>query len=414
MRTLGLMIAVMCAGTLAAQATVTSIFQDPAIGEVKQLDDQGRLEVAVSGAEVPQRVPLDEVEQVAFGHLADQRNPDEAPLRVYLINGDVVYGAPDDGPEDDEEYFILRSRRLGELLLNIEHVARIEYVRNVPPDTLPAPESGQRYDIAYFAARGDNPPDVDSGATLTRVTRRGAYIYNELFDGDNLEGTLSPWANLQGIVRAPQTHRAAEELIGLFTLRDGSMLHGIIRAWGEGSVRIRHRVLDREFTLEESNILSVTMMNGRYIYLSDMEFGAPPEERPYYLPDDFDYETYMFRVRRDRAQGGGPIRIGGRVYPKGLGVHSISRLHFDLNRGYTRFMADIGLDDSAGELGSVEFKVYADGELVYESGVVRRTSGVRSIDIDVLNVRRLTLVVTAADNADIQDRANWANAKVVR
>jgi hypothetical protein len=29
-------------------------------------------------------------------------------------------------------------------------------------------------------------------------------------------------------------------------------------------------------------------------------------------------------------------------------------------------------------------------------------------------VTQLVLEVTAADNADIQDRANWANAKVVR
>ncbi|MCF6228641.1 MAG: NPCBM/NEW2 domain-containing protein, partial [Planctomycetes bacterium] len=114
------------------------------------------------------------------------------------------------------------------------------------------------------------------------------------------------------------------------------------------------------------------------------------------------------------AQGGGAISIRGKVYPKGIGVHAISKLTFDLNKGFRRFISDIGVDDSAGNLASVEFKVYADGKLVYESGVLRRSGKVKQIDIDVLNVSELVLEVTAADNADIQDRANWANTKLVR
>ncbi|MCA8937208.1 MAG: NPCBM/NEW2 domain-containing protein, partial [Planctomycetes bacterium] len=153
---------------------------------------------------------------------------------------------------------------------------------------------------------------------------------------------------------------------------------------------------------------------GRYMYLSDLEYADTPKERPYYLPSDFKYADYLFKARRDQAQGGGALSIRGKVYAKGLGVHAISKVTFDLNRGYKRFLCDIGVDDSAGDLASVEFKVYADGKLVFESGVLRRTTDVKNIDIDVLNVSELVLEVTAADNADIQDRANWANAKVVR
>jgi hypothetical protein len=120
-------------------------------------------------------------------------------------------------------------------------------------------------------------------------------------------------------------------------------------------------------------------------------------------------------VRRDQAQGGGPISVRGKVYAKGLGVHAMSKLTYDLNRGYKRFLCDVGVDDSAGDLGSVEFKVYADGKLVWESGLLRRTTGVKTIDLDVLGVNKLVLEVTAGNaDADIHDRANWANAKVVR
>jgi beta-galactosidase len=156
------------------------------------------------------------------------------------------------------------------------------------------------------------------------------------------------------------------------------------------------------------------MKNGRYVYLSDMDFGKPPEERPYYLPADFKYEDYLFKVRKDQAQGGGALSLRGKTFAKGLGVHAMSKLTYDVNRSYKRFIAQVGLDDSAGDLASVEFKIYSDGKLVWESGVLRRTSPAKAIDIEVLNTTQLVLEVTAADNADIQDRANWANAKLVR
>ena len=120
------------------------------------------------------------------------------------------------------------------------------------------------------------------------------------------------------------------------------------------------------------------------------------------------------QIGHRHAQGGGPLSIRGKVYAKGLGVHALSKITYNLNRGYKRFLADIGIDDSAGQKGSVEFKVYADGKLVYESGVLRGTAPVKHLDIDVLNVSKLVLEVTAGGDDDQLDRANWANAKVVR
>lgn len=402
------------AAPLSAQATVTSIFQDPATGVIERLDELSRLEIKVEGSEVPTRVPLDEVEEIKFGHRGDERKPESAPLRVYLTNGDVLYGAPENGPEDEDEFFLLRGPRYGELKISVEAVKRLEYVPNVAPSVLPELESGARNDVTYFAAQGNTPAQADPASSLVRVVKDGVYLYNEILDGENYDGNRYAWSRIQGVVCARTAPAATDKLIGIFTLRDGSVLQGEIRNWSEGRVALTHRILRTEITLEENNLISVSLKNGRYVYLSDLEFAGPPEERPYYLPSDFKYDEYLFKARRDSAQGGGAISLRGRVYAKGLGVHAISRLHWNLNRGYSRFMADIGVDDSAGDLASVEFKVYADGKLIYESGVMRRSSEPRTIDVEVLDARRITLEVTAADNADIQDRANWANAKVVR
>lgn len=407
------LIATLIAAPLIAEPTVRSIFKDPVTGKIKKLDGQGRLEIEVPGSDVPERIGLDEVEQVTFPNKGDERKPDEAPLRVYLVNGDVLYGAPDTAPDKDEDKFVLRSARFGELILSINMVQRLEFVPNVAPNLLPELDAGVTEDVTYFAAVGGKPAQADPASSLMRIVKEGAWLYNAILD-DNETGALYEWARLRGVVCYRARHNAYDKLLGIAMLRDGSVVRGPISSWQDGKVVIDHKVLNKQVTLEESALLSITMKNGRYQYLSDMDFAKAPEERPFYLPSDFKYEDYLFKARRDAAQGGGPISIRGKTFAKGLGVHAISKLTFDVNRGYKRFLAEVGLDDSAGDLASVEFKVYADGKLVWESGVLRRSSGAKTIDIEILNANQIVLEVTAADNADIQDRANWANAKVVR
>lgn len=402
------------APTLAAQATVSSVFNDPVTGKITELDVQGRINVDVEDSDVPERVPLDEIEEITFPYEADEVKPDEAPLRVYLVNGDMLRGKASEGPADNDEEFVLSSDRFGELTINVRDVRRLEVVKNVRPDVLPDLQDEAESDVTYFAAQDGSPADVGPRSELVRVVNDGLYVYSELLDEENYDGVKYAWDRLRGVVCLRDEHEPHDELMGVFTLRDGSVIRGAIEEWNDGRIGVDHLVLDATITLNEANLMSVILKNGRYAYLSDMDFAETPEERPYYLPSDFDYENYLFKVKRDRAQGGGPISINGRMYAKGLGVHAISRLSFSLNRGYKRFVADVGVDDSAGENGSVVFKVYADGELVYESDTLRGTAPAKSIDVDVLNVNELVLEVTAAGDDDVYDRANWGGAKVVR
>lgn len=399
---------------LMAEATIRSIFKEPVVGKITKLDVQGRLEVQVQGSEVPERIPLDETEEITLGFKGDERKPEDAPLRVYLVNGDILHGAPEDGPADDEEVFLLRGTRFGTVSINVNSLKRIEVVKNVQPSVLPELDAKAEKDVTYFAAEGERPAETDPASEIVRITKDFIWLYNEILDDDNFAGTKFAWSRLRGVVCYRTAYKPFDKLEAICTLRDGSVMRGVMKAWGENKLTLEHTVLKKDITLEENSLISVTMRNGRYAYLSDMDFAETPSERPYYLPSEFKYEDYLFKARRDQAQGGGALSIRGKVYAKGLGVHAISKITYSLNRGYSRFIADVGVDDSAGDLGSVEFKVYADGKLIWESGVLRRTTGVKTIDVEVLNVSKITLEVTAADNADIHDRANWANAKVVR
>ena len=76
-------------------------------------------------------------------------------------------------------------------------------------------------------------------------------------------------------------------------------------------------------------------------------------------------------TRTDASIAGGPIRIAGKHYPKGLGTHAPGVMLFPLNRKHHRFVAEVGVDDAGGPTGSVVFEVFLDGKQAFNSGLMR-------------------------------------------
>ena len=76
----------------------------------------------------------------------------------------------------------------------------------------------------------------------------------------------------------------------------------------------------------------------------------------------------------------------------------------------------VGVDDfqRKSPSSSVVFQMEADGELVYESPVLRGDSEPQQVDLDVMGVERLVLRVTEAGDGNNSDHADWAGATVHR
>lgn len=82
---------------------------------------------------------------------------------------------------------------------------------------------------------------------------------------------------------------------------------------------------------------------------------------------------------------GNPIRVGGKQYAEGIGVHATSKITYDLPAGYERFRAIGGLDNSGSDQGgcgdqaSVQFSVYTEtptsGPIVPESDLLTKVLG---------------------------------------
>jgi len=117
----------------------------------------------------------------------------------------------------------------------------------------------------------------------------------------------------------------------------------------------------------------------------------------------------------EQAAGDGhTITIRGATYAKGLGVHAVSDLRYNLPATCTTFSAVAGIDDETAGRGSVDFQVYLDGSgtPVYDSGVVTGTSAALPVSVDVTGHTQLRLAVAVGTTMDY-DHSDWGDAKLV-
>lgn len=121
---------------------------------------------------------------------------------------------------------------------------------------------------------------------------------------------------------------------------------------------------------------------------------------------------------KDKSVTGGRLRSGDGVYLKGLGMHTTSRLAYDV-AGYRSFAAELALNESAGFGGSVIFRVLLqdpDGSwrAGYVSDPIRGGEAPLPIAVELKSAARIALIVEFADRGDVLDHANWLNARLVK
>lgn len=109
-----------------------------------------------------------------------------------------------------------------------------------------------------------------------------------------------------------------------------------------------------------------------------------------------------------------PLTIEGRQYTHGVSVHPPSRIAVETHRTATFFQALVGVDDAVGsDAGTVEFRVYGDGRLLWQSGLMRGRDPAKTVAVDVRTTERVELIVTSAGrySSAHRDHANWADAR---
>ena len=117
-------------------------------------------------------------------------------------------------------------------------------------------------------------------------------------------------------------------------------------------------------------------------------------------------------VQLNKSINGNPLTLNGGVSTTGLGTHASSTIVYNLAGKYSNFSSLVGIDseeDGKG-LGSVDFKVYGDGTLFYDSGILTNDQ-IGNINVSVAGVQTLTLQAINGVNGSIDyDHADFASA----
>ena len=120
-------------------------------------------------------------------------------------------------------------------------------------------------------------------------------------------------------------------------------------------------------------------------------------------------------VQKDKNINGGDLKLGNETYEKGLGTHAASEIVYRLNGAYSRFTAVVGLDSAKvndKNINSVQFQVYVDGDMRYESVRMGKGAAPDVLDVDVLGAQELRLVVLDDNGKNSSCWSDWADAKL--
>lgn len=135
--------------------------------------------------------------------------------------------------------------------------------------------------------------------------------------------------------------------------------------------------------------------------------------KAYLTQEAASFSDSFWRVMNDQGVEGKAIRVGGKTYERGLGVHSDSKISFALDGQFTAFHVVPGPDDA--HKGLLEMKILVDGKEQYASGSVSSAGfEAKSVTIPVKGAKELTLVVTDGGNGPGGDHASWADAYLVK
>jgi alpha-galactosidase len=110
---------------------------------------------------------------------------------------------------------------------------------------------------------------------------------------------------------------------------------------------------------------------------------------------------------------GTPLSIDKTLFTRGVGVHADSECFIALDGKVKSFSAQVGVDDNArSEKSRIEFFVYGNDHLLWQSGVLKFGEKPRSCHVGIAGMKSLELVASSAGESISFDHADWADAKL--
>ena len=375
--------------------TVRTVEGDTLAGRLSRLDERGALLDTAGG---PVSIKLGELEEIALG--TEPRDalaaPGQAIVRTVdgqLLAAEQVLAA--------EGQFIVITPAAGTLWLPADRVRAV-----VLPDRTVTPAAVETAAAEPLAARGDGNAD--------RLVARGPGGDLMVLPG-RLNGISADRIAFHYRRQDRTVERAKVAMIvmsdaakidpppGQLILQDGSRL-------GFDAIRLHagHFTLTSgaaEATgIPAERATAVLYRPAGVTYLSEL---TPAE-----VHEAGTFDT-VFTWRADRSSGAGPLRLAGRTWPRGLGLHSRCRLTYRLQGRYRRLIAVAGIDDAARPHGDATLAIAADGrELLAPTRLTGRDAPI-PLRLDLAGAQTLTIEVDYGEGLDVGDSVDLGDAKLI-
>jgi len=190
-------------------------------------------------------------------------------------------------------------------------------------------------------------------------------------------------------------------------LRDGSRISGKILGLTTKALRVE-AISGQEWPVAIDGVSGIEFKGGKMVHMSDLTPRAV-DERPY-----IGGVPLIYKWRKDKAASGGKLATAAKDYERGIGVHSYSKLTYELSGNYAKFLCDAGLDVTAQSGAVSNWKVLIDGKAAAE-GVAKSGEKAQAVSIDVKGAKQLELICDfGPDETDSGDLLNWAGARLIK
>jgi len=188
------------------------------------------------------------------------------------------------------------------------------------------------------------------------------------------------------------------------TLSDGTRLGVEGARIEEGSVQATTR-FGQSIRFPLAELVRVHARSRSVVYLSERQ------------PAKVVYVSYVGPTREyrvDRTVDGHLLQLAGQTYDRGIGTQSRTLMAYAIEPGDRRFQALVGVDERAGPMGSVVFRVLLDGVEQFNTPPLTDRDAPRSIDVDLSGGKFLILVTEFGDRGNVRDLADWVEARLIR
>lgn len=343
----------------------------------------------------PQSVPLAEILELRFDHppatATPAATPADTPLLVTLVDGSRLACTRFSTQQATAH---LTTTDFGELSLPVSQVANVRFG---PPTT-------KLEDAWKTILQRESRKDLvvikrnETLDHLAGVIGDAGDKIKFLLDGDEIPVARE---KIYGLVYTRRTQPGRKPVCQIET-SGHDLLQAAAISWQNNSLTVE-LAAGGKLTLPVVSLRSLDFSAGKVRYLSQLE---PREVK--YTP----FFDVVWNYRRDRNLDGGPLRLAGKTYSRGLAIHSRTLLKYRLAGEFRRFQAVVGIDEVVDE-GNVRLVISGDGRALFEADV-SRADAPRTLDLDVTGVRELEILVDFGGNMDISDHLDLADARLLK